>query len=201
LFYLFFLPLIWIAIRRGLRGVVVALILVDSSLAIMMRVTHEGMEDLAVLQFLMLILSLTALILGAIIGERKRVEQRLAEEEVCVSLILESTAEGIYGIDNDGVCTFINPAALRILGFSSRDQVLGLNFHMLCHHSHTDGRAFPLQDCRIVRGVRSMEGVHSDEEPFCRRDSTSFPVEFWSHPLLRDGQSIGSVVTFLDISQ
>ena len=201
LFYLFFLPLIWIAIRRGLRGVVVALILVDSSLAIMMRLAHQGMEDLAVLQFLMLILALTALILGAIIGERNRVEQRLAEEEERVRLILESTAEGIYGIDNDGVCTFINPAALRILGFSSRDQVLGLNFHMLSHHSHADGRVFPLQDCRIVRGVRSMEGVHSDEELFWRRDGTSFPVEYWSHPLLRDGRSIGSVVTFLDISQ
>ena len=201
LFYLFFLPLIWIAIRGGLRGVFVALILVDSSLAIMMRETHQGMEDLAVLQFLMLILALTSLILGAIIGERKKVEQRLAEEEERVRLILESTAEGIYGVDNDGICTFINPAALRILGFSSRDQVLGLNFHMLCHHSHANGRAFPMQECRIVRGIRSMKGVHSDEELFWRRDGTSFPVEYWSHPLLRDGRAIGSVVTFLDISQ
>jgi two-component system sensor kinase FixL len=77
LFYLFFLPLIWIAIRRGVRGVLVALILLDTSLAIMMRVVHQGMEDLAVLQFLMLILALTALILGAIIGERRKVEERL----------------------------------------------------------------------------------------------------------------------------
>jgi len=81
LFYLFFLPLIWIAIRRGIRGVVVALIVVDSSLAIMMRVVHQGIEDLAVLQFLMLILALTALLLGAIIGERKKAEQRFADEE------------------------------------------------------------------------------------------------------------------------
>jgi len=201
LFYLFFLPLIWIAIRRGLRGVVVALILVDSSLAIMMRLTHQGMEDLAVLQFLMLILALTALILGAIIGERKKAEQRLADEEERIRLILESTAEGIYGIDIHGVCTFINPAALRILGFSSRDQVLGLNFHILCHHSHADGRAFPLQDCRIVRALRSRESTHSEDEVFWRSDGTSFPVEYWSHPLLRGGQTIGSVVTFLDISQ
>jgi PAS domain S-box-containing protein len=201
LFYLFFLPLIWIAIRRGLRGVVAALILVDSSLAIMMRLTHQGMEDLAVLQFLMLILALTALILGAIIGERKKAEQRLADEEERIRLILESTAEGIYGIDSHGVCTFINPAALRILGFSSRDQVLGLNFHLLCHHSHADGRAFPLQDCRIVQALRSREGTHSEDEVFWRSDGTSFPVEYWSHPLLRGGQVVGSVVTFLDISQ
>jgi len=201
LFYLFFLPLIWIAIRRGIRGVLVALILVDSTLAIMMRVAHQGMEDLAVLQFLMLILALTALILGAIIGERKKVEQALADEEERIRLILESTAEGIYGIDPQGVCTFINQAALRILGFSSRDQVLGLNGHLLFHHSHADGTPFPMQDCRIVHAFRIGKDTHSDEEVFWRSDGTTFPVEYWSHPLLRAGQAIGSVVTFLDISQ
>jgi PAS domain S-box-containing protein len=201
LFYLFFLPLIWIAIRRGLRGVVVALILVDSSLAIMMRVAHQGLEDLAVLQFLMLILALTALILGAIIGERKKAEQQLAEEEERIRLILDSTAEGIYGIDRSGICTFINPAALRILGYSSRDQVLGLNFHLLCHHSHANGTTFPMQDCRIVHGFRSRQGTHCDVEVFWRNDGTSFPVEYWSHPIFRDGEPVGSVVTFLDISQ
>jgi PAS domain S-box-containing protein len=201
LFYLFFLPLIWIAIRRGIRGVLVALLLLDSSLAIMMRMVHQGMDDLAVLQFLMLILALTALILGAIIGERKKAEERLGDEEERIRLILESTAEGIYGIDRHGVCTFINQAALRILGFSSRDQVLGLNFHLLCHHSHADGTTFPMQDCRVVHAFRSREGTHCDDEVFWRSDGTSFPVEYWSYPLLRNGEAIGSVVTFLDISQ
>jgi PAS domain S-box-containing protein len=201
LFYLFFLPLIWIAMRRGIRGVVVALILVDSSLAIMMRLAHQGMEDLAVLQFLMLILALTALILGAIIGERKKAEQTLADEEERIRLILESTAEGIYGIDRDGFCTFINPAALRILGFSSRSQVLGQNFHTLCHHSRADGTQFPVEDCGIIQTFPSGKGFHADDEVFWRSDGSSFPVEYWSHPLLRNGQAIGSVVTFLDISQ
>jgi PAS domain S-box-containing protein len=201
LFYLFFLPLIWIAIRRGIRGVVVALVVVDASLAIMMHVVHQGMEDLAVLQFLMLILALTALILGAIIGERKRAVQTLADEGERIRLILESTGEGIYGIDTHGVCTFINPAALRMLGFSSRDQVLGLNGHLLFHHSHADGTPFPMQDCRIVEAFRSRKGTHSDDEVFWRSDGSSFPVEYWSHPLLRGGKAIGSVITFLDISQ
>ena len=201
LFYLFFLPLIWIAIRRGVRGVVAALILVDSSLAIMMRVVHQGMEDLAVLQFLMLILALTALLLGAIIGERKKAEQRFADEEERVRLILESAAEGIYGIDQNGVCTFINQAALRMLGFTTRDQVLGLNCHLLFHHSHADGRTFPMQECQIVRAIRTRKGTHCDDEVFWRSDGGSFPVEYWSHALLRGEEAIGSVVTFLDISQ
>ena len=202
LFYLFFLPLIWIAIRRGVRGVVVGLIVVDSGLAIMMRVVHQGITDLAVLQFLMLILAFTALILGAIIGERKEAERRLADEEERIRLILDSTAEGIYGVDRDGFCTFINQAALRILGFSSSKQVLGQNFHTLCHHSHADGTPIPLHDCRVVRAFRAGEGSHTDEEVFWHSDGSSFPVEYWSYPLFsRNGQAIGSVVTFLDISQ
>ncbi len=201
LFYLFFLPLIWIAIRRGVRGVLIGLIVVDSGLASMMRVVHQGMADLAVLQFLMLILAFTGLILGAIIGERKEAERRLAEEEERIRLILESTAEGIYGVDCSGICTFINQAALRILGFSSREEALGKNFHDLCHHSTASGAFIPAEACSIIRAFRSGEGAHADDEVFWRQDGSSLPVEYWSHPLLRGGPIVGCVVTFVDISQ
>ena len=199
--YLFLLPLIGVALRHGIRGVMVALILVDSSLAFTMHVIHQEIMHMATLQFCMLVLALTALLLGAISGERKDAEHRLADEEERVRLIFESTAEGIYGIDAQGVCTFINQAALRILGFSGREQVLGLNCHLLFHHSHADGATFPMQDCPIVHAFRSLKGTHSDNDVFWRADGTSFPVEYWSHPLFRHGQSIGTVVTFLDISQ
>jgi PAS domain S-box-containing protein len=90
---------------------------------------------------------------------------------------------------------------LRILGVSSREQVLGLNCHLLFHHSHADGTTFPMQDCPVVHAFRSLKCVHSDNDVFWRADGTSFPVEYWSHPLFRYGQPVGSVVTFLDISQ
>ena len=201
LFYLFFLPLIWIAIRRGLRGAVVALVLVDSGLAIMMHVVHQGLGDLAVLQFLMLILALTALLLGAIIGERKQAELRLTLEEERIRLILESTAEGIYGVDGQGICTFINPAALRILGFSTREEVLGKNFHVECHHSSPEGVPWSQEHCKIHQTFHTGIPVHVDDEVFWRKDGSSFPVEYWSHPIIRSGAIVGCVVTFLDVSQ
>ena len=201
LFYLFFLPLIWIAIRRGTRGVVASLILVDSSLAVMTHLVHQDVQDLAVLQFLMLILSLTGLLLGAIIDERKMAELRLAEEKERIRLLLDSTAEGIYGIDGDGICTFINDPALRLLGYSSRKEVLGKNFHNLCHHTAPDGKPFPQQDCQIVRTVKTGRSVHVDNEFFWRKDGSGFPVEYWSHPLIRSGEMTGAVVTFVDITQ
>jgi len=200
LFYLLFLPLIWIAIRRGLRGVVVALLLVDSSLVLMMRIVHQGVGDLAVLQFLMLILALTALLLGAVIGERREAERRFADEEERIRLILDSTAEGIYGVDLDGLCTLINTAALRILGFSSGDEVLGKNFHALCHHTGPDGSPIPPEACRILC-FRDGYAAHVDDEIFWRKDGFSFPVEYWSHPIIRAGEITGCVVTFIDVTQ
>lgn len=79
--YLYLLPLIWVSLRHGIRGVILALILLDSSLAVCMHIVHQSMLDMAVLQFFMLVLALTALLLGAIIGERKEAELRLAEEK------------------------------------------------------------------------------------------------------------------------
>lgn len=199
--YLFLLPLIWVALRRGIRGAVLTLTLLDSSLAVAMHLVHQRILEMAVLQFFMLVMALTTLLLGAIMSERRAAERRLADEKERIRLILESTAEGIYGVDTHGVCTFINQAALRILGFSSRDQVLGFNSHLLFHHSHADGTTYPMQDCPVGHAFRSEKGTHADDEVYWRADGTSFPVEYWSHSIFRSGQAIGSVVTFLDISQ
>jgi formate hydrogenlyase transcriptional activator len=43
--------------------------------------------------------------------------------------------------------------------------------------------------------------VHIDDDVFWKKDGSSFPVEYWSHPLVRDGKTVGAVVTFLDITE
>ncbi|GEM_PF-2009558 len=201
LFYLFFLPLIGIAIRRGLRGVVAALMMMDTCFAVMMHAVHQGLGELAVVQFLMLILALTALLLGAVIDERSEAQRSLADQEERIRLILDSTAEGIYGMDPAGTCTFINPAALRILGYSSRDELLGRNIHRCCHYSLPDGTPLPQEQCKILQTLRTDQIVHVDDEVFWRKDGSSFPVEYWSHPLMRNGEIAGCVVTFLDVTE
>jgi two-component system, sensor histidine kinase and response regulator len=201
LFYLYFLPLIWIAIRRGLRGVVVTLILMDTSLVLMMHMVHQGLNELAVIQFLMLILSITSLLLGAVINERRQTENRLAEEEERIRLILDSTAEGIFDLDRHGACTFMNDAALRALGFSSMDEVFGRNFHQLCHHSTAEGIPVPLEQCRTYQAFRKGERLHVQDEVFWHKNGTCLQVEYWSHPLMSDSGVTGCVVTFHDVTE
>ena len=134
------------------------------------------------------------------ISERVRQEQELAAASRQVSLLLESTGEGIYGIDPDGCCTFINPAAARILGFDDADELIGEQMHERVHHTRPDGRPYPVPDCRIYQALRDQRGTHVDEEIMFRKDGSAFPAEYWSYPMIRNGEVLGCVVTFVDIT-
>jgi len=135
------------------------------------------------------------------ITERRRMEKRLRDSEEQVRLLLNSTGEGIYGVDLQGNCTFANPACVRLLGFESDQDLLGRNMHELVHHTHPNGEPYPMVECKIYQAFRVGEGVHVDDEVIWRADGTSFPAEYWSYPMDRDGESIGSVLTFVDITE
>ena len=134
------------------------------------------------------------------ITERKQAEAALQQSEERVRLILDSAAEGIFGCDPNGTCLFTNRAAVRLLGYDEPGEVLGQNMHALEHHTHKDGTPFPIAECPIYVGFHQNLGVHIDDDIFWRKDGTSFPVEYWSHPMVRDGKTVGAVVTFFDIT-
>jgi len=117
------------------------------------------------------------------------------------SLLLNSTGEGIYGVDLDGNCTFANPACLRILGYDSDGELLGRNMHEVVHHTRPNGEPYPMTECRIYLAFREGRGVHVDDEVMWRSDDTSFYAEYWSYPMEREGRLVGSVVTFVDITE
>jgi PAS domain S-box-containing protein len=133
--------------------------------------------------------------------ERHRTEVALRDREEHIRLLLASTAEGIYGIDPQGVCTFCNPACLRMLGRDDAQELLGKNVHDLVHHTRADGTAYPAQECRVHQAYRSEQGVHVEDEMFWRRDGTGFPVEYWSHPVVAGDKVTGAVVAFVDITE
>ena len=135
------------------------------------------------------------------ITERKRAEEALRESEDKLRLLLDSTAEAIYGIDLEHRCTFCNPACLRALGYGHMDEVLGKNMHDLMHHRRADGTLYPLEECRIHCVAQTGEGAHADDELLSRVDGTSFPVEYWSYPQRRGQEIIGAVVAFIDITE
>jgi PAS domain-containing protein len=99
------------------------------------------------LQFLMLILSLTGLVLGALISEREHSEKLLSREEERMRLLLGSVGEAVYGVDVDGNCTFCNTAFLRRIGYPTSEALMGGNIHEIIHHTRADGSLYPWNEC------------------------------------------------------
>jgi formate hydrogenlyase transcriptional activator len=130
-----------------------------------------------------------------------QVNDAMSESERRVRLMLDSAAEAICACDSTGMCLFANCTAARILGYGNPSEVVGRNLHSLEHHSHKDGTPYPIEECPIYLGFQNGESVHRDDEVYWRKDGTSFPVEYWSHPVVEEGRTIGAVITFIDISE
>ena len=120
-----------------------------------------------------------------------------------LSQLLESTGEGIFGIDMLGCCTFINRAGAELLGWLPAE-VLGKNMHALAHHTHTDGAQcgehYPEHLCPIFNAFRKALPCRIDTEFFWRKNGSAFAVEYSSYPIVEGGVVQGAVVTFVDIS-
>ena len=112
-------------------------------------------------------------------------------------LLLETLGEGVYGTDQQGRCTFINRAALRMLGYAE-SEVIGLHQHRLFHYQHEDGQTYPVHECPIHQTAQDGITRHT-EEWFTQRDGSGFAVEQVVSPVLVAGQISGTVVAFKDI--
>lgn len=135
------------------------------------------------------------------ITERKLAQRALQDTQANLQLLLDSVAEGIYGLDNEGGCTFVNAAFLRILGYGEAGEIVGKSMHELIHHTHVDGSPYLVKECRVYQAFRERQDIHVDDEVFWCRDGTAVAVEYWSHPIIKNGIVLGAVVTFLDITE
>ena len=160
----------------------------------------EGLHDKFRIPVVFLALSLAGYLLlitlarvGKVIENRKQAEDQL-------QLLLDTTVEGIYGVDTQGLTTFVNPAASRMLGYRP-DELINRENHLLIHHSRSDGSHYPASECRMLRVLKGGTLKTVDDEVFWRKDGSSFPVEYSSNPIYRHGEIVGAVVNFRDISE
>jgi two-component system, OmpR family, sensor histidine kinase VicK len=148
--------------------------------------------------------------------EQVRAQDQLRALSRQSNSVLESVGDGIYGIDLDGNCTVINPAASQMLGFKPHE-VLGRNMHDLIHHSRPDGSPYPAAECPIQNTLRDLDTVRVSNEVMWRKDGSSFPVEYVARPQIEmgpeahvepgspdakpSGTAVGVVVAFADTTE
>jgi two-component system, sensor histidine kinase and response regulator len=127
-----------------------------------------------------------------------RTENLRASEER-VRLLLESAGEGFIGANPEGKVTFVNSAACRMLGYST-DEFVGQHLHNLIHHSHEDGTPYPQETCPMYKSMSMGTISHVDNEVLWKKDGASLPVFYTSNPIHKDGNVVGVVVTFRDLT-
>ncbi|MFT7595940.1 MAG: two-component system sensor kinase FixL, partial [Paracoccaceae bacterium] len=127
-----------------------------------------------------------------------KADEQLLQKQL--ELILAATGDGVYGLDCDGLTTFSNPAAERLTGYSA-EEMLGVGSHGLIHHTHADGSHFPKEECPIYAAFKDGKVHRVTDQVFWRKDGSSFPVEYISTPIIDDGQIVGAVVAFNDITE
>ncbi|CFX28274.1 Formate hydrogenlyase transcriptional activator [Candidatus Filomicrobium marinum] len=132
--------------------------------------------------------------------EWRKAERIFREIEQRNQLILSAAGEGIYGVDDNGITTFVNPAAERMLGWTA-EELIGRKIHDVVHSKHADGSHYPVECCPIYNAFRECVVTCVDDEVFWRKDGKPLWIEYTSTPLMQDGRSIGAVVIFRDISE
>lgn len=135
------------------------------------------------------------------ITERIRNENELRELKSNFELLLQSTYEGLYGIDLSGNCIFINNAAATLLGHDP-SFCIGKNMHSLIHHSKKDGSPYPDSECPLFEANRNGTRTNVEDELFWKSDGTPIEIRFSTNPIIdRNGNLKGSVITFSDITE
>src|SRR5262249_19911774 len=132
-------------------------------------------------------------------GQLEAQREQLSASEERSRLILESSAEGIYGTDVDGGITFVNPATCRMLGYTAQE-LIGRPSHATFHHHRPDGTEYPREECPMFAAYKHGKTSRVDNEFLWRKDGSGLPVEYGATPILKDGVIVGSVVTFIDIT-
>jgi two-component system sensor histidine kinase/response regulator len=133
-------------------------------------------------------------------GELTAQREQLKVSEERSRLILESSAEGIFGTDIEGRITFMNPAACRMLGFAA-EELIGQPSHAAFHHHRPDGSEYPKAECPMFAAYKHGRVSRIDDEFLWRKDGAGLPVEYGATPMIKDGVVVGSVVSFTDITE
>ena len=163
--YLLFVPVIWIAVRRGLPGAILATFAISIGMTFAAWITQAQSGSLPKLQLAMLALGLTGLCLGAVVTEGKRAERAIRESEKRYRLLFERNLAGVFRTTLAGRFVECNQATACMFGYDSPAEVMAVPVANL-YHTASDREAF-------LTKLKSEKSVTNQEMKFRRKNGES----------------------------
>jgi PAS domain S-box-containing protein len=134
------------------------------------------------------------------ITRQKELEKQLLEGQHFLKQVTGAMAQGLYALDEEGVCTFWNKEAEHILGWSEQE-LLNKNLHEIIHFQDENRQPVPRENCLSHNAILNNQIYSSDTEFFTHKDGRILPISIIAVPLLEQNNTIGTVAVFSDITK
>ena len=194
LFYLSFLPVIWIAMRHGIKRVVTGLLALNFGIVIALRIFPQEPAVMPKIGMLMLVVSFTGLLVGSAVSERHRLSRELRGQTDYLNSLIENTPLGIVVLHEDGRVERCNDAFERLFQFD-RKHLIGTDLDSLI--SPIEAR---LRGGQFRAQLASGRPVHASTRCL-RKDGTRIDVELSAVSLVQAGVVRGAFTIYKDISE
>ncbi len=194
LYYLAYLPIIWIAMRHGIRHVVTSLVVFNFGIVVALRFFPVTSELVTKVGFLMLVVSAVGLIVGSTVTERHRIGRQLNERTMYLDSLIQNTPLGIVVRDREGRVQLCNDA-FEALFLYRRGELLGKNIDafIVPHDQEEQARQF-------VAAVGSGQRVQASIQRK-RKDGALMDLELYAAPLIMDGEVSAALAIYADVTE
>jgi diguanylate cyclase (GGDEF)-like protein/PAS domain S-box-containing protein len=192
LFYLSFVPIIWVAMRNGIQRAVIAILVLDFGIVAALHFYPAVPSALAKVGLLMLVVSATGLIVGSAVSERQHIGKELQQRTVYLNSLTENSPFGIVVLNQAGRVDLCNRAFEQLFGYE-RKEIVGKKLDSLISGHQPDDL---LELSPRVYAGQSVRGSTRR----ARNDGTFVDVEVHAVPLIIDGQVRGAYALYNDIT-
>lgn len=127
-------------------------------------------------------------------------DRALQAQNKLVKTIMDNATSALLLMNDQGYCTFINPAGEAMFGYS-REEIGSKQLHYLIHHHRPDGSHYPMEDCPLDRALPQNFEMRAHEDLFFRKDGTTIPVLCAASPIFENGVPVATVIEVRDITE
>lgn len=188
LFYLSFIPVIWMAMRQGIRRVVVGVLALNFGVVVAMNLFPQPAALLSRVGYFMLVVSVIGLIVGSTVTERQQIGVQLQERTSYLNSLIENSPLGIIVLDQKHNVELTNGAFKKLFLHDPTGSHINAAF--------TNPEESAVVSAQITKG-RAFHGTVQRR----RQDGKVLDLDLHAVPLMVNGVQRGAIGIYTDISE